>query len=754
MGSAKEPETLQLLKQEAVLEDAHQSSTSLPCSQEKASCLPNIRCDGGDLTMRNCCVNDLGTKESSQEDAMVDNPNQKEKAPSVDTKPSVDVAAATDTVVLKETRAGESPLEGELATGHDLRHGSEQDSRMKELPSGSANTCSRLEGKAAGKASPADEKGSAGEACQHLPVEPCLRGASKDPPSAPASLKHVAFLEPTKNKAEAGNIRVGVVNSEVGPALLMCQQKTIPGQPGASTRALSPFCSDICEAAECLDEGHGNPLATEVTKESAPEPVGTKTTPGELGKASTDTNQLSQSGEMKVPVLKTSTGGSCSVVPAAPAPLPPPPPEIQCQGTSGESQTTTGQPTEKAERLKEATPFSTESKTRAQEQPKPEAASVSIGEEHTMEAEQRSVELLAKTCSFEVTPPQQDAGTQVDNRVTMVSIAVSPINPPDGSTAFTFHTQGSSLKSPGPEQKPTKTDVKHTTEAEQRSVELLAKTCSFEVSPPQQDAGTQVDNRVTMVSIAVSPINPPDGSTAFTFHTQGSSLKSPGPEQKPTKTDVKHTAEAEQRSVELLAKTCSFEVSPPQQDAGTQVDNRVSMVSIAVSPINPPDGSTAFTFHTQGSSLKSPGPEQEPTKKDVEMQVSIAVETRSVATGPMTPVAKSPQASYPEVHVKGAQEETPEPVREVSWDEKGMTWEVYGASMEVEVLGMAIQKHLEKQIEEHGRQVVMTPQSTRTSSIKGPPRKGDIKRQPSVFRALLQNVRRPRCCSRGGPAVE
>ncbi|NXD66222.1 GRIN1 protein, partial [Eolophus roseicapillus] len=206
----------------------------------------------------------------------------------------------------------------------------------------------------------------------------------------------------------------------------------------------------------------------------------------------------------------------------------------------------------------------------------------------------------------------------------------------------------------------------------------------------------------------------------------------------------------------LLCESYSFEVTPPQdagtQDMGTQVDNRASLVSVALSPMSPPGGAAAFTFPKRelGSAAT---PCLEPSKKDAEMQVSMPVETRSVATGPMTPVAKSPQASYPEVHVKGTVvEETPEPIREVSWDEKGMTWEVYGASMEVEVLGMAIQKHLEKQIEE--KQVV-PPQSTRTSSVKGDPRKGEEpKRQPSVFRALLQNVRRPRCCSRTGPAME
>lgn len=40
------------------------------------------------------------------------------------------------------------------------------------------------------------------------------------------------------------------------------------------------------------------------------------------------------------------------------------------------------------------------------------------------------------------------------------------------------------------------------------------------------------------------------------------------------------------------------------------------------------------------------------------------------------------------------------PVKEVKWDAEGMTWEVYGASVDPEELGLAIQRHLELQIKE------------------------------------------------------
>lgn len=43
------------------------------------------------------------------------------------------------------------------------------------------------------------------------------------------------------------------------------------------------------------------------------------------------------------------------------------------------------------------------------------------------------------------------------------------------------------------------------------------------------------------------------------------------------------------------------------------------------------------------------------------------------------------------------------PVKEVMWDAEGMTWEVYGASVDPVELGVAIQKHLELQIKETAR---------------------------------------------------
>lgn len=54
-------------------------------------------------------------------------------------------------------------------------------------------------------------------------------------------------------------------------------------------------------------------------------------------------------------------------------------------------------------------------------------------------------------------------------------------------------------------------------------------------------------------------------------------------------------------------------------------------------------------------------------------------------------------------------------VRDVVWDEQGMTWEVYGASLDPESLGIAIQNHLQRQIREHEKLIRTQNSQTRKS---------------------------------------
>lgn len=233
----------------------------------------------------------------------------------------------------------------------------------------------------------------------------------------------------------------------------------------------------------------------------------------------------------------------------------------------------------------------------------------------------------------------------------------------------------------------------------------------------------------------------------------------------------------------------------------------VQCQSVATSPMTPPEGDHAFYFPSSFGRCAAVGAET----KDAELQVGQQVEFRSVATAPMTPRTPTTTA-FPEIRkeasigekiveededikeqvgedkqevvqeeekvetkMEAAEEDTKEarnckekceePVQEVSWDEKGMTWEVYGAVVEVTVLGSAIQKHLEKQVKK--RQPSMPPppplnpsavppssESSQGGSGKGRAGKrgeqdGEVsRRRRNPFRLMMKNMQQPHCCSK------
>ncbi|XP_061601336.1 GRIN2-like protein [Cololabis saira] len=82
------------------------------------------------------------------------------------------------------------------------------------------------------------------------------------------------------------------------------------------------------------------------------------------------------------------------------------------------------------------------------------------------------------------------------------------------------------------------------------------------------------------------------------------------------------------------------------------------------------------------------------------------------------------------------------PVKDVKWDAEGMTWEVYGASVDPEELGVAIQRHLEMQIKETANRASLqthpnpkTSQRSRNSSCQG--KKG----------RMIHSIQTVACCS-------
>ncbi|XP_068797651.1 G protein-regulated inducer of neurite outgrowth 3 [Struthio camelus] len=92
-------------------------------------------------------------------------------------------------------------------------------------------------------------------------------------------------------------------------------------------------------------------------------------------------------------------------------------------------------------------------------------------------------------------------------------------------------------------------------------------------------------------------------------------------------------------------------------------------------------------------------------------------------------------------------------VRDVVWDEQGMTWEVYGASLDPESLGIAIQNHLQRQIREHEKLIQAQNTQNRKSISSDTSSNKKLKgRQHNVFQSMLQNFRRPNCCVRPAPS--
>lgn len=292
-----------------------------------------------------------------------------------------------------------------------------------------------------------------------------------------------------------------------------------------------------------------------------------------------------------------------------------------------------------------------------------------------------------------------------------------------------------------------------------------------------------------------------DGSENTSTETQDSSNANPPANQtedaSEAKTEVKHG------KAEGLKNVCVTKPAVPESPAPFGCHNIRTQVSLevvqcqsaATSPMTPPEGDQAFCFPSSIGRCAALSTET----KDAEMQVGQQVEYRSVATAPMTP--RTPTiTSFPEIR-KGAsieekiveeeedkneqeaeeekatdedtvaaaeegrncKEKCEEPVQEVSWDEKGMTWEVYGAVVEVTVLGSAIQKHLEKQVKKrqpsmppppplNPSAVPLSPESEQGGSGKGREGKrgdGEVsRRRRNPFRQMMENMQQPHCCSK------
>ncbi|XP_005076110.1 G protein-regulated inducer of neurite outgrowth 3 [Mesocricetus auratus] len=123
--------------------------------------------------------------------------------------------------------------------------------------------------------------------------------------------------------------------------------------------------------------------------------------------------------------------------------------------------------------------------------------------------------------------------------------------------------------------------------------------------------------------------------------------------------------------------------------------------------------------------------------------------TAAAAQVGLTPGEKKKQmGADSKLHLKQSKR-----VRDVVWDDQGMTWEVYGASLDPESLGIAIQNHLQRQIKEHEKLVKTQSGQTRRSISSDSSSSKKLKgRQQGVLQSMLQNFRRPNCCVRPAPS--
>ncbi|XP_061536467.1 G protein-regulated inducer of neurite outgrowth 3 isoform X1 [Phycodurus eques] len=147
--------------------------------------------------------------------------------------------------------------------------------------------------------------------------------------------------------------------------------------------------------------------------------------------------------------------------------------------------------------------------------------------------------------------------------------------------------------------------------------------------------------------------------------------------------------------------------------------------------------------------------------KAVTAQTKPSVTTKTSSKSEEAKVSKDleteadPGKQQTEVVESDDEKQTRKSVHDVVWDEQGMTWEVYGASVDPESLGFAIQSHLQCKIKEQERKLIA--QTSFRKSITGvdSPRAGkkSKRRQHNLFRSMLRNVRRPNCCARPPPSA-
>ncbi|KAI7810752.1 G protein-regulated inducer of neurite outgrowth 3 [Triplophysa rosa] len=182
-----------------------------------------------------------------------------------------------------------------------------------------------------------------------------------------------------------------------------------------------------------------------------------------------------------------------------------------------------------------------------------------------------------------------------------------------------------------------------------------------------------------------------------------------------------------------------------------------SQVTPAVSASGPHTASITQDPITTSGQAKLPASKLTLSQSDLSSQTNVPstkppsnITMDTPPTSSSTPQGKKAGASKPEPEKKKEEDEAAKQkksVNDVVWDEQGMTWEVYGASVDPESLGFAIQSHLQCKIKEHEK-LIIAKTSLRKSLSSSPGKKKKRRHVNINFRTMFQNIRRPNCCTR------
>ncbi|XP_042341907.1 G protein-regulated inducer of neurite outgrowth 3 [Plectropomus leopardus] len=189
------------------------------------------------------------------------------------------------------------------------------------------------------------------------------------------------------------------------------------------------------------------------------------------------------------------------------------------------------------------------------------------------------------------------------------------------------------------------------------------------------------------------------------------------------------------------AKTATTEATSltsgtPPETAGATKSRSADSNNAASSQAAPPTTTTTTNATSDLTKNKAESPKQK---------------AKAGSKAPKKETKSGKQKLEPERKEDEDEEQKGKSIHDVVWDEQGMTWEVYGASVDPESLGFAIQSHLQCKIKEQERKLMVQTSFRKSVDSPGHGRKNK-RRQQNIFRSMLQNVRRPNCCVRPPPS--